>query len=121
MSAELFDIYKALELVLSHGDLQSPPVVIFTDSKSSLYLIRNTRCPTYASIVFRISMLLFQKGLTLVSLCWVKSHSGVRGNEIADQTANFSHSTDRSSHSILGFEELMCQLRQSFLTQWKEH
>jgi hypothetical protein len=120
MGAELFAISKALEIALSREEFQSRPVVIITDSRSSLYLIRNTYRPGYTSMIFKIQSLLLQKGLNSVSLCWVKSHSGVRGNEIADRVANLAHGADRSSRSTLCFRESLCQLQKSFLIQWKE-
>jgi len=121
MGAELFAISKALEITLSREEFQSKPVVIITDSRSSLNLIRNTYRPAYTSMIFKIQLLLLQKGLNSVSLCWVKSHSGVRGNEIADRVANLAHGADKSSRSTLCFRESLCQLKKSFLIQWKEH
>ncbi len=118
MGAELFAIYKALQMTLSRVELQNRQVVIFTDSKSSLHLILNTRHPTYAAIVYRIHALLLQRGLNSVAFCWVKGHSGVFGNEVADRIANLAHSSDRSSCSILSFDESYGQLAQAFNSHW---
>ena len=121
MGAELFAIYKALEMALNLVELQHQQVVIFTDSKSSLHLILNTHHPTYAAIVFRIHALLLQRGLNSVAFCWVKGHSGVFGNEVADQIANLAHSSDRSSCSIISFEESYGKLAQAFNGHWRAY
>ncbi|XP_018021587.1 uncharacterized protein LOC108677809, partial [Hyalella azteca] len=121
MGAELFAIYKALQMTLSLVELQNRQVVIFTDSKSSLHLILNTRHPTYAAIVYRIHALLLQRGLNSVAFCWVKGHSGVFGNEVADRIASLAHSSDRSSCSILSFDESYGQLAQAFNSHWRAY
>jgi ribonuclease HI len=121
MGAELFAIFKALEMALNWMELKNHQVVIFTDSKASLHLILNTRRPNYSAVVFRIHSLLLQRGLNTVAFCWVRGHSGIVGNEIADRTANLAHSADRSSCSILSFEESLRTISQAFNRHWHGH
>ena len=90
MGAELFAIFKALEMALNCMELKNHQVVIFTDSKASLHLILNTRCPNYSAIIFRIHSLLLQRGLNTVAFCWVRGHSRIVGNKVADRTANLA-------------------------------
>jgi ribonuclease HI len=89
--AELSAIYHVL------ADLASPtePVLIFTDSQVSIQLINRTlRRPdketgVHKDLLMRIAELILQRARNghRVSILKVKAHTGITGNEAADQAA----------------------------------
>ena len=83
-TAELVAIFRALCFIQISS---SPRHVIFTDSLSSLFLIRafNPSHQIAQDIVLRLSSL-EREGKTVV-FCWIPSHIGVKGNDLADQAA----------------------------------
>ena len=63
--------------------------MIFTDSRSALYLLNSKKPKTYTELVFKIQGLI-QKILRRdyqLHLQWVPSHCQISGNEIADKAA----------------------------------
>ncbi|XP_068222861.1 uncharacterized protein [Palaemon carinicauda] len=91
VTAELFGLMKALRFVLEF--LYNSKVVIFTDSKVSLDLIR-CYAVGFLSLVDPIccSLKSLKKKNIVVKLQWVPSHSGVPGNELVDSIAKGAHS-----------------------------
>ena len=86
-SAELYAIYMACSLI---NDLPNPPfgAVILTDSKSSLQALASgtkNRAGMQAEIQFLAHQIML-KG-TDFALMWLPSHTGIRGNELADKAA----------------------------------
>jgi ribonuclease HI len=119
LGAELFAIMKALMLSNYDQRLANSDLVILTDSLSSLQLIGNTVDPSYKYLVFTIQEILTKKmERNRVSLQWVKSHSGIKGNEIADKAAVMSHNNDRTVLTQLNYDELMVLLQKKFLNYW---
>jgi hypothetical protein len=119
LGAELFAIYKAVQLAIMDISLQNKPVLILSDSQTALQLISSTYGgSSYRWIVFQIQKLMQTKGLERVVMCWIRGHNQILGNEIADRIANLAHSNDRSARSTLCFEEWLCMLKSKFLEHW---
>ena len=119
LGAELYGIYKAIELSNSDSRMTNKDIVILTDSKSSLQLIANTRDPTYRQIVFTIQEMIQQKRrANKVYLQWVKGHAGIKGNEIADRVAVMSHNNNRTALTKLNYDEAVGSLHATFLEYW---
>ena len=120
LGAELFAMYKALEFSLSTNEIRKTNLVILSDSMSGLHLIRDGRCPSYKQMVYKIQILIEQKKrLSKVSFQWVKSHSNIRGNEIADKVAGMSHKNDKSVLTKLNYEEALKMLNSKLCDYWK--
>ena len=83
-SAELVAIIKALWFIeVSDADRH----VIFTDSLSCILALKTIypRHPLIQDVLVRLSIL--DEAGKSVSFCWVPSHVGIRGNELADAAA----------------------------------
>ncbi|XP_018008747.1 uncharacterized protein LOC108666391 [Hyalella azteca] len=118
LGAELFAIYKAMQLVTENGSLKEKSILILTDSRSTLQLLSNSSGHSYRTIIFEIQKLMLVKGLDRVVLCWVRGHSGIHGNEVADRVANLAHSNNRSARSRLCFEEWIRSLKSLTVQEW---
>nr|KAG5690989.1 hypothetical protein BaRGS_007336 [Batillaria attramentaria] len=87
-SAEMCAILMACTFV---NDMPNPPlgVVILSDSKSSLQALERggtrNRSDVQSEILF-LAHQIITKG-TILALMWLPSHSGIRGNELADRAA----------------------------------
>nr|KAG5707542.1 hypothetical protein BaRGS_001090 [Batillaria attramentaria] len=87
-SAEMYAILMACTFV---NDMPNPPlgVVILSDSKSSLQALERggtrNRSDVQSEILF-LAHQIITKG-TILALIWLPSHSGIRGNELADRAA----------------------------------
>nr|KAG5701330.1 hypothetical protein BaRGS_006104 [Batillaria attramentaria] len=87
-SAEMYAILMACTFV---NDMPNPPlgVVILSDSKSSLQALERggtrNRSDVQSEILF-LAHQIITKG-TILALMWLPSHSGIRGNELADRAA----------------------------------
>ena len=84
-AAELVAIEKALLWILNHGTISQ--VVIFTDSLSSVESIRSNSSTSRPNHLMTIRNILNTIELQnkSVTLAWVPSHVGVKGNEEADR------------------------------------
>jgi ribonuclease HI len=118
LGAELFAIHKAMQLATENGSLKEEPVLILADSRSALQLLSHSSGHSYRTIIFEIQKLMLVKGLDRVVLCWIRGHSGICGNEVADRVANLAHSNNRSARSQLCFEEWICSMKSLTVQEW---
>ena len=83
-SAELYAIRMALQLVIESNGIQ---FAVFSDSFSALRSLQNSHSshPLVCRILHTIHSI--NTSGKFVSLCWVPSHVGIHGNELADRTA----------------------------------
>jgi ribonuclease HI len=94
-SAEMIAIFKALEIISSHGKYN---FIIYTDSLSTLLSLSSPNSHSH-SLIFKILNLLdhlSSLGLSVL-FCWVPSHVGIFGNERVDKAA-------KSASDYLHFE-----------------
>jgi hypothetical protein len=85
--------------------VKEEPVLILSDSRSALQLLFCSSGHSCCTIVFKIQELMLVKGLDRVVICWIRGHSGICGNEVADRVANLLHSNNCTARSQLCFEE----------------
>nr|KAG5707430.1 hypothetical protein BaRGS_005397 [Batillaria attramentaria] len=84
-------MYAILMACTFVNDMPNPPlgVVILSDSKSSLQALERggtrNRSDVQSEILF-LAHQIITKG-TILALMWLPSHSGIRGNELADRAA----------------------------------
>lgn len=117
LGSELFAILKATQFILTYFTQRNQKFVILTDSRVSLYLIRNIGNPQYRSVVYQIQENLINS--KCIVLQWVRGHVGVSGNEIADRAANLGHNNIRSPLTTLTIEEKLIELKHGLLNWWQ--
>ena len=117
LGAELYAIYKSLEYI-KHNIARN--AVLFTDSMTSVLLIGNLT-NSYNTIVTKIRILLYELNTRRrVKIQWLKAHSGIKGNEIADRAARLGHKNNRSEWYSIEKEEALCDMKIQFAKRWRE-
>ena len=91
ITAELFAIWQALLFVINN--LSNFRVVVFTDSLSSLHLIKSFNL-SHRNLILKIieSILKIMDRRGEIVIQWIPSHYGIPGNEFVDTLANRAHS-----------------------------
>jgi ribonuclease HI len=84
--AEQLAILAALQYIES-TQRTDKNVPIYTDSKITLYKLRNTKIHTYIIEEIRRKIIEMNNTDWEVKICWVKAHAGIMGNELADTLA----------------------------------
>ena len=87
-TAELAGIMMALEYILTLP-MAILRIVMLVDSMSVLQSLDSFNINTRPDIIYEIYYLLYclsSRG-TLVDFCWIPSHCGIKGNEMADRAA----------------------------------
>ena len=105
MDCELMAISLALEC--SSNAPIPLPTTVYSDSLSALQRLQKNSLSGGQNLVNRIKALCNQ--LPQVSLCWVPSHEGIFGNEIADKLAK--KGLGRKKSPTLSFTSLACIAR----------
>lgn len=117
--AELFGILKAIEYLRENHINKS---IIFTDSLSSIYLLRSRNVDSYKEIVYLIQEYLQranQNGDALIY--WIPGHKGIPGNESADQVAKNAENDDASQRVRLSYEEKIKVLKKTTIHCWQQY
>ena len=114
-TAELLAIKYALDAVSVH---KLNNVVIFSDSQSSLEAVK-TYTPQN-KLVLEIQYMLYKlkQSHISVSLCWIPSHIGIRGNESADKYAKEATSLP-CSINFLPTEDYLSHIKSVVKQNWQ--
>ena len=116
-TAELYAILMACSYV---ADLPNPPiaVAILSDSKSSLQALARGGTRNRANFQQEILFLAHQiiRNGTALTMMWLPSHTGIRGNELADRAAKAATRTGTSVETGLSVKEIKGKTREA---AWK--
>ena len=121
LAAELFAIYKAL-LYIKNSPLPAfNKFVILSDSKTALTIVASPS-GSYSHLVSNIQLLLIQLNLEIgkVTLQWIKAHSGILGNEIADQAAKLAHNHSHTTDLAWSMEDMLGMVKRGMEKRWNE-
>jgi ribonuclease HI len=120
-SAEMFAILKAVSYITDMPNV-IPDVVIFSDSKSVLLSLTNPS-KNRKGMAMEIHLLvhqLFVRG-SRIQFQWIPSHTGISGNEVADQKAKNAANFAQVTNDIgLTTSEVSSKLRRVIQSEWKE-
>ena len=115
-TCELSAIYEAL--------ISIPPethsAVIVTDSLSALQGVEDLQTSNALICDIQREILKLQGSQTGISLCWVPSHVGVPGNEMADKAAQDATTGRRFGSSQLPFSDFYPLIKKKIRTKWQE-
>ena len=118
LAAELYAIWKTIEPFQD----DAPKTLLFSDSKSALQLIRSMNPKTHREIVFKIQAKLASLNQSSSQIIhWVKGHSNIHGNVIADAAANHAHKNNRTELTRLSGTEYLSILRRKLIEYWTEY
>ena len=113
-TAELYAILLAVQKLKNLAN--NNEVTIITDSKSSIQAIENTysKNPMVNLIKERI-----YEAKKRFQLCWVPSHVGVTGNELADKLAREATKKTTCSNLPILKGDMQAHIKASTMTKWR--
>ena len=120
VSAELSAIHIATSWLV-RTDIQSGKVVILTDSKTSLHLIKQRIPKRYIASISKIHeniLELTNKNITL-TFQWIPSHCDIKGNDKADDLANEGRSLVQTYP--IEFHNLKGLIKRRKLQKWQQY
>ena len=121
VASELFAIWKSIQYVNSKITFAGKCILILSDSRSALQMIETKHKPSYKHIVYNIQKEILVSHANIVRFQWVKSHCGIKYNDVVDLLAKQAHDSDRTVHSKLEQEEIMKTVNAAFNKYWAQY
>jgi ribonuclease HI len=119
--AELFAIYKALEISSQRIKIETIDIWIFSDSQASLMRLKNNRGQLNQAIYEKIylkAQQIREKAIN-IHIQWVPGHMGIYGNEKADKAAKYGAEWAELSPELgLSASFLKRKSRERTLEEW---
>ena len=113
-SAELLAIMKPITLI----EESTEHVVIITDSKSALESLHRRGYNTAMTTITWMIKNLTVNSQTTFSFMWVPSHTGIRGNEKADELAQTALQLENISEYKLHYTDLKYKIHHELRSDW---
>jgi len=120
--AEIFAIYKALEIGNDRVDIETLDIWVFSDSQAVLKGLakgQNRANRALYGKIYNIAKNIREKGVN-IHLEWVPGHEGIYGNEKADQAAKHGADWVEPTPNAIGtsISFLNRKLREEVLSDW---
>ena len=119
--AELFAIYKALEIGNQRSQASTSDLWIFSDSQAALKGLKagqNRANHTLYQKIYKIAETIDKKGIK-IHISWVPGHLGIYGNEKADESAKYGANWVEPSFELgLSVSFLSRKLKERILSSW---
>jgi len=119
--AELFAIYKALEIGNQRSQASTSDLWIFSDSQAALKGLKagqNRANHTLYQKIYKIAETIDKKGIK-IHISWVPGHLGIYGNEKADKSAKYGANWVEPSFELgLSVSFLSRKLKERILSSW---
>ena len=114
-TCELSAIFDALKLI----PRRSTSAVIASDSLSSLQGIADLQSSNAIVNNIQKELLKLQRNRVKVTLCWVPSHVGVTGNELADRAAQEAASRSTPGEQPLPYSDFYPYIKKKIADKWQ--
>ena len=116
-TAELYAIKSALLLARLH---QNRSIVIYSDSRSALQAIQKLESTNnlVQEIITLIKSLAEQQ--TIILLCWIPSHVGIEGNELADKAAKDAIQGDVVNRNEASDTDVIAHIKHKLRLKWED-
>lgn len=120
IQAELIAIFRCLIFLSMNKRVINIDIQIVTDSAVSIALIKRPKRKQPLS--FKINQLLLKPDLNnKIKFCWVPSHSGNPGNDLADKLArNVKHTVNKLTYNAIPISALKRNLSRNSILNWQE-
>ena len=125
-TAELEGIKRAFQFI---GDSQKSAgknqqhgkkFVIFCDSKSVLESIENQSSKNPIMIDILDTLQKFKRSGFIIKFCWIPSHVGIRGNEIADQKAKGALNNPPPAYHQVPYSDYIPKVKTYIRKKWQK-
>ena len=99
--AELLCIYLSVNWFENHAaQFCGKTILLCTDSLSSLLFLQDISTTNKLAVEIQVLVRVLQRKFTFIKFAFVRGHTGVFGNELADQLAKLSTSLSTISHDL---------------------
>jgi ribonuclease HI len=118
--AEVFAIYKALQLAVEMADFTIDTVYIFVDSQAAIKKLDQTLNNHITKAARLYAKQLGEMGVRVV-VQWCPSHVGIAGNEGADQLAKEGLTAKKSKEAFTSLSFLKRKIKEIDVENWQSN
>ena len=118
--AEQFAILTALEHI-EKIQTKDKRATIYTDSQTTLDKLQNSKIHTHIAEEIRGKITAMKESEWEITLCWIKAHTGIRGNELADTLAKKAATNKNitESYNKIPKSVLMKDIEEESIKKWQ--
>jgi ribonuclease HI len=117
--AEQLAIQKALEEIYQLTQIENKLAAIYTDSQMTIDSLKNARNHKYIIENIRSQLRVLEKDNWMINFRWVKGHTGIYGNEIADRLAKEAAEKKTIIYSKVLKNIIKSEIRKTNIEKWQ--